>query len=319
MQDVRLATMAAAHAVLSHVDLTPQVLSHLGDTALARACQVCQLWRQTGTTSVLWRPRCIKIFPELKGLLLPDADCHALYVRHALSQLRPLEAPPVSALERAGLNFVARIERRGKLNGKSVFRTVSSATLPANLPFCEKDMSFSWRLGSLKQRELSRAPGFDDAMESAEPSLDEIVGALQEHGKLVVSLGVHRASDGKMCSLMVRSPMNDTDENDSLPGAPDYFSLYFAPSTNLDLDLAVVARLKAHWGSEKHDADEADPVRSGDAPLVWSLGVAFARASDMEADSDDDSFSLYSDELEQAGGALPAKRAVTELARLEWS
>lgn len=310
--------MAAGHAVLSSHDLTPQVLSHLGDAALARACQVCQIWRQTGTTSALWRPRCSKTFPELKGLLGPDADCHSLYVRHAISQLTPLASPPVSALERDGLSFVARIERRGKLNGKSVFRTVCAATLPANIPFCEKDMSFSWPIGPLKQRELSRAPGFDDAVESAEPALDEIIGALQEHGKLVVSLGAHRASDGKMCSLMVRSPMTEADENDSLPGAPDYFALYFAPCTNHDLDLAVVARLKAHWGSVQRQTDDANPVRPGNVPLVWSLGVAFACASDMDGsdDSDDDTFSLYSDEQ---AGALPAHRAVTEMARLDWT
>ena len=315
--------MAATQAVLTHNDLTPQILSHLCDKALARACQVCQLWRQTGTTSVMWRPRCIKTYPELKGLLVPDADCHALYVRHALSRLTPLASPPVAALERDGLSFVARIERRGKLNGKAVYRTVCAATLPGNLPTHERDTSFSWPNLPLKERELSQASGFDEVMESAEPSLEEIVGTLQEHGKLVVSLGVHRASDGKVCSLMVRSPVNDIDENDSLPGAPDYFALYFAPSTNTDLDLAVVVRLKAHWGSVQYmyDTDDTDPVRAGNTPLVWSLGVAFARLSKMEDSdmSDDDSFSMqYSDEQAGAQAQTP-HRALTEIARLNWT
>ena len=85
----------------------------------------------------------------------------------------------------------------------------------------------------------------------------------------------------------------------------------------------MVVRLKAHWGSVQYmyDTDDTDPVRAGNTPLVWSLGVAFARLSKMEDSdmSDDDSFSMqYSDEQAGAQAQTP-HRALTEIARLNWT
>ena len=89
----------ASDAVLHHPQLVAAILESLGcENALARACAVSLFWKQEASANSLWRPLCLRRFPQLAGLLAPTADFQKLFAGQARAQSRPFRTPAMPAL-----------------------------------------------------------------------------------------------------------------------------------------------------------------------------------------------------------------------------
>lgn len=112
------ATAAAIRDVLSNPHLLASILEHCAARDLAHAAAVSRSWGQEGCANALWRPHCLKHFPQLAGLLVSAADCRRLFVGQSRSLHRPFRAPTVPALAPHGLRFLVHIERAPRRSQK---------------------------------------------------------------------------------------------------------------------------------------------------------------------------------------------------------
>ena len=337
----------ASDAVLHHPQLVAAILESLGcENALARACAVSLFWKQEASANSLWRPLCLRRFPQLAGLLAPTADFQKLFAGQARAQSRPFRTPAMPALPPDGLSFCVHIERETRFNRRRSYKTVASATLRASANLREDDTSFSWPI-KLRKSALTPCQNLEHILEFCDS--DALAAEIEEHCSWRASISVHRARDGKFCSLLVRcapprarasatcrtdcaaartgrqplldmaSGEDDGLEESLLPGGSDgswaYESVVFEPFECEDLNLRIVARLQPHWGvigGPPRDVEESDETPE----LLWSLGLAFTRKGDDLTYDDEEDEMVPNPALRKV---LKASTCLSELARLDWT
>lgn len=313
-----------ASDVLHHPQLVAAILESLGcENALARACAVSLFWKQEASANSLWRPLCLRRFPQLAGLLAPTADFQKLFAGQARAQSRPFRTPAMPALPPDGLSFCVHIERETRFNRRRSYKTVASATLRASANLREDDTSFSWPI-KLRKSALTPCQNLEHILEFCDS--DALAAEIEEHCSWRASISVHRTRDGKFCSLLVRQPLLDmaSGEDDGLeesllPGGSDgswaYESVVFEPFECEDLNLRIVARLQPHWGvigGPPRDVEESDETPE----LLWSLGLAFTRKGDDLTYDDEEDEMVPNPALRKV---LKASTCLSELARLDWT
>jgi hypothetical protein len=182
--------------VLASTDLLPTIFSSLGDKELASAHEVCSAWQHIGRSTALWAPRVARRWPAMAGILKSSSDCYGLYRSHLRARAHALAPIEMRAED---TTFLAEVWRKTHKGQRLVF---SEALAMAGATRREP---LSWRGLRFQRSALNCVGGIPEALEEQSP--EQLCETILSKCEWEISLSAVRASDNKVCALLVRSPL----------------------------------------------------------------------------------------------------------------